>query len=476
MKRIWGPFLHMLGANWLTLFGASIATISGVAIIGFFLLGFFGLADSPYIALMALLILPAFFVLGLLLIPFGLWREKRRTRRSAVQDVVESELAPYPVIDFNQPHTRHLAAVVSVLTVVNVLIISLASYEGVDYMDSTEFCGEVCHTVMEPEYTAYQGSPHSRVRCVECHIGPGAPWFVRSKLSGLGQVVAVTLNTYERPLRSPVENLRPSRDICETCHWPERFSGDRVRIITRYAEDEENTPLYTVLVMHIGGGRREEGIHSWHIRKGRTTYYIPADARRQNIPWVQVTEGDHTVEFVASDFEPGPGDSAAKREMDCIDCHNRPTHAFRLPGDAMDEAIRFGLIDRTIPYIKKVGTGILQEVGDVPGDVSEVTARLKEYYELNYPELWRQRGEELNNSFAAIAEIYLRNVFPEMSLTWGYHPNNIGHQDFPGCFRCHDGEHSSADDRVITQDCDLCHTILAMEEESPSVLQELGLE
>lgn len=476
MKKVIGPFLHLLGTNWVTLFGASVTTISGIAILGFFLLGLLGLADSPYIALMALLVLPGLFVLGLLLIPVGLWLERRRVKRLAEQGIVEPELPLFPVIDFNKPHTRHVAGAVSALTVVNVLLIGLVSYQGVTYMDSTEFCGEVCHTVMEPEYAAYQGSPHSRIPCVECHIGPGAPWFVRSKLSGMGQVIAVTFNTYERPIQSPVHNLRPSRDICETCHLPERFSGDRVRIIKRYAEDEANTPLYTVLVMHIGGGHREEGIHSWHIRSDRQTYYIPADERRQSIAWVQVVENDEVLEFKAPDYEPTPEDMERKRLMDCLDCHNRPTHAFRLPDDAMDEALRFGLVDPSIPFIKKVGTEVLRTVGEKLGVSSEVVERLRQFYQENYPQLSQSQAEKLERSFSAIEGIYRKNVFPKMNLTWGYHPNNIGHQYFPGCFRCHDGELSTADGRVIEQDCEQCHTILAMEEEAPAVLQELGLE
>ncbi|GAB4241264.1 MAG: NapC/NirT family cytochrome c [Acidobacteriota bacterium] len=476
MKKVIGPFLHLLGTNWVTLFGASVTTISGIAIVGFFLLGFLGLADSPYIALMALLVLPGLFVLGLLLIPLGLWLERRRVKRLAEQGIVEPEQPLFPVIDFNNPHTRNVAAAVSALTVINVLLIGLVSYEGVHYMDSTEFCGEVCHTVMEPEYAAYQGSPHSRIPCVECHIGPGAPWFVRSKLSGMGQVIAVTFNTYERPIQSPVHNLRPSRDICETCHWPERFSGDRVRIIKRYGEDEANTPMYTILVMHIGGGHREEGIHSWHIRSDRETYYIPADERRQSIAWVQVVENGEVLEFKAPDYQPTPEDMARKRLMDCIDCHNRPTHAFRLPDDAMDQALNAGRVDPSIPYIKKVGTEALRAVGEKLGESSEVVEKLREYYRQNYPQLLQSEAEKLERSFAAVEEIYRKNVFPKMNLTWGYHPNNIGHQYFPGCFRCHDGEHSTDDGRVIEQDCEQCHTILAMEEESPAVLQELGLE
>lgn len=470
-----GPLLKILGTNWVTLFGANVTTISAIVIIAFLLLGFFGLVDSPYIALMALLVLPGFFIAGLLLIPLGLWLERRRKR--ALKEVEVEDTRPFPVIDFNRTTVRRVALSVVALTVINLLIVTLVSYEGVLYMDSTEFCGEVCHTVMEPEYAAYKNSPHSRVECVECHIGPGAPWFVRSKLSGMGQVIAVSLNTYERPIPTPVEDLRPSQDTCEQCHWPDRFSGDRVRVITRFEEDEANSPLKTVLVMHIGGGWREDGIHSWHINPARETYYVASDDQRQQMNWVQVREGDEVVEYVADGVEVDPAEmETRKRLMDCIDCHNRPTHIFHLPAEAMDLALDHGQVDRTIPYIKRVGTTTLQEVGDRLGSADEVVEALRQYYQEEYPDLYSSDRARIDDSIEAIAAIYRRNVFPKMDLAWGVYPNNIGHETFPGCFRCHDGSLSSSDGRVIEQECTTCHAIAAWGEENPEILTQLELE
>lgn len=465
-----GPLLKLLGTNWITLFGANLTTVSAIVILGFLLLGFFGLVDSPYIALMSLLVLPGVFVFGLLLIPVGLWVQRRKERKYGKAAADER---PFPVIDFNSTAVRRIAASVALLTLFNLLLISLVSYQGVAYMDSTEFCGQVCHTVMEPEFTAYQGSPHSRVECVECHIGPGAPWFVRSKLSGLGQVVAVTLHTYETPIPTPVANLRPSQDTCEQCHWPERFTGDRVRIITRFAEDETNTPERTVLIMHIGGGGREQGIHSWHINPNRETYFVASDPQRQNIVWVQVREGDKVTEYSADGAEIDRSSlDLQKRRMDCIDCHNRPTHIYRLPADAMDRVLAAGEIDRSLPYIKKMGTQILTEVGENLGEAEEVGRRLLEYYRENYPELADTRRESIEAAAAVVEGIYRRNVFPKMKVTWGTYPDHLGHENFPGCFRCHDGSHSTADGEIIAMDCDTCHTML----DNPDVISALQLE
>jgi hypothetical protein len=477
MRRLVAPLLRILGTNWLTLFGTSVTTVSAIAMIGFFLLGLVGLANSPYIALMALLVLPAIFVIGLLLIPLGIWIHRRRAKE--VEEGKRPAAPEFPIIDFNKTTVRRVTGSVVGLTIVNLLIISLASYEGVHYMDSTRFCGQVCHTVMQPEYTAYRHSPHSRVACVDCHIGPGAPWFVRSKLSGLGQVYAVTFNTYERPIPSPVQNLRPSQEICENCHWPERFTGDRVDVIDKYQEDEANTPVRTVLLLHIGGGNRGTGIHSWHIKPGRQTYYYPSDERRQVIPWVQVREGDHVIDFAAEGFDPSTMDPTKIRKMDCIDCHNRPTHIFKMPGPAMDAALSDGRIDTSIPFIRKVGAEVLTEVGKTLGPAGDVSAKILEYYEKNQADYLKEHRETVESAAQAIGVIYSRNVFPKMDLGWGYYPVNIGHHgdDFEGgCFRCHDGSHTSSNGKTITSDCDTCHTLLAQDEENPKILTELGIQ
>ena len=477
MRRFVAPLLRLFGTNWITLFGTSVTTVSAIAIIAFLLLGLVGLANSPYIALMALLVLPGVFAFGLVLIPIGIWIHRKRAKE--VSEGKRPSRPEFPIIDFNKTGTRRVTLTVAALTIVNILIISLASYEGVVYMDSTQFCGQVCHTVMQPEYTAYRNSPHSRVACVECHIGPGAPWFVRSKLSGMSQVIAVTLNDYERPIPSPVQNLRPSQDICENCHWPERFTGDRVRVIDKYSEDEANTPLKSVLLLHIGGGNRGQGIHSWHIKPGRETYYYPADERRQTIPWVQVREGDHVVEFTEEGADLSTMDRSKIRKMDCVDCHNRPTHVFQMPGPAMDSAMAAGRIDPTIPFIRKVGADVLTEVGDKLGPGNAVAQQVLDYYRTEQADYLAQHGEAVETAAKAVEAIYDRNVFPKMDLGWGYYPVNIGHKGEEmegGCFRCHDGAHANSDGRTITQACDTCHSLLATDEENPAILSDLGIQ
>jgi hypothetical protein len=463
----------LFGRNWITLFGATLTTVAAILIIAFFLMGLLQLTDSPYIGIMAFLVMPGLFVFGLLLIPLGLYWERKRGGPAEEEESGRR----YPLIDFNKPRVRRVAALVGALTLTNLLIISLATYEGVNYMDSVEFCGTVCHTVMEPQHEAYVGSPHSRVKCVECHIGPGAPWFVRSKLSGVGQVFAVTFDTYARPIPVPVENLRPSRDTCEECHWPEKFTGDRVRVFTRYGLDEVNTPYKSVLLMHIGGGSMPHtgGIHSWHVDPNKETWYIAADDKREEIVWIQVREVDGTVtEYKGPGFDMTPEQVAAapKRMMDCIDCHNRPTHIFRLPDIAIDEALDAGALSASVPFVKRAGIQVLREAQAA----HEVAPLVHRYYQENHPDFYSSHRAEVERTAAALASIHSRNVFPRMNLTWGTYPDHIGHEQAIGCFRCHTGEHASDNGRTIEQDCSSCHTLLAHEEHEPDILRQLQIQ
>ena len=246
--RDWSQPIYFLGQNPITLTGAVITTSTALTTIAFWFYDVFMPGPPhPYIGLLVFLILPGIFVLSLLLIPLGIWLRRRSLRGSGKLPEV------YPAIDLRLPVVRRTFEWVAFATVLNLLILGTASYRGVQYMDSVSFCGTTCHTVMAPEYTAYQNSPHSRVECVECHIGPGAGWFVRSKLSGLRQVAAVTFHTYSRPIPSPVKYLRPARETCEQCHWPQRFIGDKFLVNTSYKDDEKNTPQTDVLLLKVGG-------------------------------------------------------------------------------------------------------------------------------------------------------------------------------------------------------------------------------
>jgi hypothetical protein len=361
---------------------------------------------------------------------------------------------------------------------VNVIIAGSLSFSTIGYMESTTFCGVTCHSVMAPEYTAYQNSPHARVECVQCHIGPGASWFVKSKLSGARQVIAVNLNTFERPIPTPVENLRPARDTCEGCHWPEKFGGDRLRIIPKYADDEGNTRTVTVLMMRVGGGQQAHGIHGAHVGPGVHIRYGATDRKRQNIVRVDLEKDGQTVQFLGKDVKAADVRDLAMREMDCVDCRNRPTHIFELPERGLDRILSAGEASPTLPFLKKKGLEILTAAyGSREEAFRRIPQAIENYYRNEKPDVYKARQADVERAAKAVASVYERNVFPEMKLMWGTYINNIGHTDFPGCFRCHDDEHKAtgSGDKKISQDCSTCHELLAMDEAAPKILTDLGL-
>jgi nitrate/TMAO reductase-like tetraheme cytochrome c subunit len=473
----WFRPVYYLSRNAVSLIGVVLTTSSAVTLIAFWLYDFILQGPPhPYIGILLFLILPALFVLGLILIPIGIarYRKKLRTTGELPQT--------FPPVDLQMPAVRRTLLFVAFATFLNILIFTFASYKGVSYMDGTEFCGQTCHTVMAPEFTAYQNSPHARVECSECHIGPGAGWFVRSKLSGVRQVFAVTFHTYSRPIPSPVKHLRPARGTCEQCHWPQRFSGDKVIVKTNYKDDEKNTPLTTVLVMKIGGRTTSGsvGIHGRHLDEGSRIRYISTDDRRQVIPVVYYMDDEgKEVEYVSTDSKTSKQEleKGEQRTMDCIDCHNRPTHAFELPENAVDLRMSRGTISPELPYIRKKAVELLKvDYPDRDSAKKQILEGVESFYHSSYPDVYATKRALVDQSADGVTNIYLRNIFQDMKMSWGTYPNNLGHNDFPGCFRCHDGSHTSADGLTVSNDCTACHNLLAVQEENPKILADLGLQ
>jgi hypothetical protein len=464
------PLVHLTN-NWISFIGVVLVTTATVFWLFLLPTTFGGEMHNPYLGILAFLIIPAGFFAGLALIPLGIWLKWRRERR----------LGAYPpsfaALSFRNPDFRRLAVFVVATTLVNIVIASQLTYGAVAYMDSATFCGQTCHTVMQPEFVAYQNSPHSRVECTQCHIGPGASWFVRSKLSGVGQVFAVAFNTYPRPIPTPVHNLRPARDTCEGCHWPQKYGADRIRVIHKFADDEANSVSQTVLLMRIGGGGESTGIHGFHMREGALFEYAHSDEKRQTIPWVRYTAPDGKVtEYFAEGAAPDQVKALPVRIMDCMDCHTRPSHSFDLPERAVDGALLAGSISRSLPFAKKRAVELITKTF---GSREEAAQRIPEefaaYYRDKHPEAYAQKRAAIDSSAKSALALYNRNVFPAMKVAWGTYPNNIGHTDFPGCFRCHDDAHVSRDGRKIGQDCSSCHAMLAMDESQPKILSDLGV-
>ena len=408
LARWLSPLVYLSG-NWLSRIGVVFVTMAGVFWIWLLPTIIHGNIRHPYFGLLTFVALPGLFFSGLILIPAGIVLRRRRERHRGVYP------RDLPPLDFKNVELRRLLIFVALVTAINVLIGGQLTYSSISYMDSVTFCGQTCHTVMQPEFTAYQGSPHSRVECVQCHIGPGASWFVRSKLSGTYQIYAVTFHKYPRPIPTPIHNLRPARETCEACHWPPRFVGDRLKIIPKYADDEKNSLTKDVLLLHIGGGESGPGIHSAHLGTGITIRY-GSDEARQNISWVEYQNAGaaRTTLYLGAGTKPESANKAAGRVMDCLDCHNRPTHTYQLPDRAIDQALAAGDISPTLPYIKKEALDILKRNYSSQEEAgAEIPGALAGYYQKSYPDVYSQRSTDMTQAGKALVEIYDRNVFPK---------------------------------------------------------------
>jgi len=433
-----------------------------------FVLEQFGFEGGPYLGILTFLILPMIFVVGLILIPIGaiLWRRKM-SRLSGGES-----MPLMPVFDLNVPKTRHWLLILLAATMINVIILSTATYKGVEVMESVEFCGLACHAVMEPEHTAHQRSPHSRVSCAECHIGPGADWFVKSKMDGAWQLVAVALDIYPRPIPTPLHNLRPARDTCEQCHWPTKFVGDKLSVIKSYEENEENTELTTALLLHVGGeeGTGSTGIH-WHVDPNVGIRYR-SDETREEIYEVELTNADGSITNYADRRAPEEG--GVWRTMDCVDCHNRPSHIYKPAASEIDRVISEGWVDRTLPFVKREALRIVDaEYASHEEARTVISEELVKFYAENYPEVAAESADAIDAAATALGDIYSVNVFPNMNVWWDTYPNHIGHEQSPGCERCHAKKMRTAERVEISSECDNCHVLLAEEEENPHILTVL---
>ena len=469
-------FLPRFWTNWLTLLGAAITTVSGSTIVLALAAALVTPSVKPYTAALTFLVMPALFVFGLVLIAVGFGWDRFRRGASATQDPIQKAF----VAAAQDRRSRRLIVFVCAATFINIAIVGAAGLAALDFMDSPSFCGKLCHTVMQPEYESFLESPHSRVKCVQCHIGPGASWAVKSKVDGLKQVWGVLTGTYDTPIPSPVHALRPARDTCEQCHWPDKFHGNRVKFVTHYGDDEENSAEVTALLIKVGGKNPRtgeyHGVH-WHVRRDTEVRYDSLDARREKVGKISVFKDGELVD----EYLPPEGADAEvleTRSVDCVDCHNRPTHVFdQTPRLAVDRAFSEGLLEISVPYLHAAAVSALENGGvELAHDDADAyfAGALGKFYDAEHPDD-KPAAEQIEKSAAALGSLYRRNVYPDMKLGWEAHPNHLGHrgeeQDKRGCFRCHNDEHETADGKTLSMDCDLCHELL-VEEEAPEDLPE----
>ncbi len=439
--------------NWLTYAGAVVALGSFFAFLLLFAIDVFARVSNPYLGILAYVIAPGFLFMGLGMVGLGAWWQRRSERRSGVAD------GPGLLsVDLSRPADRKKLRWFVVGSVIFLLCTAIGSYQTYHVSESVQFCGQACHGPMKPEFTAYQFSPHARVACVECHVGHGVEAFVKAKMNGVHQLVGVMTGDYNRPIKTPIHNLRPARETCEQCHWPQKFSGNIDRTYQSFLADETNTPYAVRLSLNVGGADPTHGpvggIH-WHVNQDNKIEYIATDDRRQVIPWVRVTDAKGVVtEYRVPKFT-NDISGYEIRLMDCMDCHNRPSHRFRSPNDAVNFALSAGKINLQLPWVKSNVVALLAQKYETE---TEALDKIEVALWMTYPE-----APEVDKLITEVQTIYRQNFFPEMKADWRAYPENIGHKDWPGCFRCHDDRHLVAETKkkIPASGCQSCHTILS---------------
>lgn len=477
-KRIIG----IVAKSKISMFGAIIVSILLPVLlisIGFDALG---LVENPYFGFLLYVVMVPLLVLGIVFLVLGslFFPSKEEIGTYTVEYLKEQFTRPGRYTRIR----RHLYFTVAI-TLFFVFVVGVASYSSYQYTSSAQFCGQFCHTVMKPQYTAFRNSPHSRVSCVECHLGKDADWAERSRFTGIKQLFAVATDSYPRPILPPIEALRPGRKTCEQCHLPEKFHGSRLYTKERFLPDEKNTRVKTAILMKVGAGdvqgKQAHGIH-WHVSEAQQVFYQAADhdldiitevrqreEGKKDVVYTRIPDGTEALLPPHSD-----ADAGKMHLMDCIDCHNRPTHIFLSADQAIDGKLSANIIPSYLPFIKRQALDVIQK--DYPSEEVarvEISRALHSWYRKNYPELIQNNPSLFERAIQGVIQAYEENVFPDMRVTWGTYKNNLGHENDTGCFRCHGKLQEVKTGRVISSDCNLCHVILADDETQPEIIKSL---
>lgn len=409
---------------------------------------------NPYLGIFTYLVAPGFLILGLAMAGFGAWAQRRWAIKHA-------NIPDKWRLDFDSPAHRRALIALGVGAVTFVALSAFGSYQTYHYSESNQFCGQVCHVAMNPEWVAYKRGAHARVNCVECHIGSGARWFVEAKLNGAHQLISYALNNYNRPIGTPLKNLRPAQDTCEKCHWPEKFAGNVEMIYNHFLSDKKNTSYTARMLMHVNTnipGHPPGGIH-WHVSEFERVEYFASDEKRQTIPWMRVVnKKDGTSRVFRTDDFKGEPPADKIRIMDCMDCHNRPAHTFPTANESVESSLLTGALSTNLPNIKRVAVQAMTQK-EITKD-ADAPQKIADFMRGKYND--PAFAVDLPKAITEVQKIFASALFVDRKADWRVYPNNIGHKDWPGCFRCHDDKHKTAQGQKIrSSDCTSCHTILA---------------
>lgn len=448
--------------NYISFVGFAIVAASLTSFTLLLLIGLTGSTENPYTDLITFILVPSILGFGLFVVLVGVLYERRRRRNMS-----HDEITAFPILDLNDPRRRRSLIVFLCLSFIFLFMTAFGSYRAFEYTESVTFCGQACHDVMKPEFVAYNASPHARVRCVECHVGGGAEAYVRSKFTGMRQLYGVVTGHYNRPIQTPVHNMRSATETCQKCHWSEKYHGDEIKVFNHYAYNETNSLNQTRMLIKVGGGTETGGpvggIH-WHMNIANEISFVSTDEKRQTIPWVRMRDASgRVVDYKTSDSQLTARDieQTPMRKMDCIDCHNRPAHIYLSPNQAVDLAFDAGRLDASLPFLKAKAVETLAKPYTTNDEaVATIAADIPAYYRSSYPAIYTANAASINGAVSELQRIYQTYFFPEMKTDWKVSPNNIGHYNAQGCFRCHDGQHKSPEGKVIRNECSICHTTI----------------
>jgi len=438
--------------NWISAIGGVIAA---GALFSFALLVWIDFtkdAKNPYLGIFTYIVAPGFLITGLILVFFGAWAQRRWQIKHAATMPDKWRL------DFANPKQRRNLTLFGLGAAGFIMLSAFGSYQTYHYSESVQFCGEVCHKAMNPEFVAHARSAHARISCAECHVGAGAVGFVQAKLNGTRQLVGYILDDYARPIPAPARNMPLAQDVCLKCHWPEKSHGNVVRAYDHFLTDKENTAYSVRLLLRVTETKPDGsmgGIH-WHAGQGEKVEYYAADPKRQEIPWVRVTNlaNGSTRVFRTADYKDEPP-AGAIHTMDCMGCHNRPAHTYPTANDSIERALGAGTISTKLPYVKREAVkAMVQE--DITTDAA-APEKIEAYLRKKYAE-----NPDVGAASTEVKRLFASTMFPARKADWREYPDNIGHKDWLGCFRCHDNKHvDSAGKGMKANDCTSCHTLLA---------------
>lgn len=455
-----GPSPMVLYRNWISYAGTGIAAVGlfiFVVLMAYHTIGG-GALVQPYGDLVVFFVPPIFVIVGVIVILIGMYREWLLWRSNK-----PLSFARYPTVDLNYASERKALLAVMIGAAILAVPAVYGTSQAYLYTDSVSFCGAVCHS-MTPEYVTYQRSPHARVTCAQCHVAAGATGYAASKMRGMTELAETLQNDYPRPIPIPVTQLRPVRGNCERCHWPTNFVGTREVDRAHFLSDQQNTRWEVDLAVFIGGGMRPDasrrGAH-WHVAS--KVEYVAADPDQQNITWVRSVDPETGVSkvFTSGAQQATVAPAGPIRAMDCVDCHNRPTHILLSPDRSLNVALADGAIDASLPFIKQQSVAALTATYDGREQALQgIESSLRGYYQKSYPQVYSAKRPAIDEAIANLKSTYDQSFFPSMKVRWDTYSTNDGHFYSVGCFRCHDGQHKSVDGSVISNDCDTCHSIL----------------